>query len=287
MDRILSKSILSSLKEDPWFGTKYSMNIYRGCQHACIYCDSRSSCYQLGELSHIRVKENALELLNKELRSKRVRGTIGTGSMNDPYMPVERNERIIREALKIIAHHKFPVHIITKSDLVLRDMDVIKEISRIYAAVSITITTADDTLSKIIEPVSPASSFRFNAISSLSANGIYTGITLMPLLPFINDTVKELKLLLEKAIEAKPGYIMPAFALTLREGSREYYYKMLDKHFPGMKERYIREFGNSHNCVSPNAKALYETFYKITKAAGIHDRMRHYQPDETEQLSLF
>jgi len=287
MDRILSKSILSSLKEDPWFGTKYSMNIYRGCQHACIYCDSRSSCYQLGELSHIRVKENALELLNKELRSKRVRGTIGTGSMNDPYMPVERKERIIREALKIIAHHKFPVHIITKSDLVLRDMDVIKEISRIYAVVSITITTADDTLSKIIEPVSPASSFRFNAISTLSANGIYTGITLMPLLPFINDTVKELKLLLEKAIEAKPGYIMPAFALTLREGSREYYYNMLDKQFPGMKERYIREFGNSYNCVSPNAKALYDTFYKITKAAGIPDRMRHYQPEESEQLSLF
>ena len=199
MDRILSKSILSSQKEDPWFGTKYSMNIYRGCQHACIYCDSRSACYKLGELSHIRVKENALQLLHKELHAKRVKGTIGTGSMNDPYMPAEREERIIREALKIIAHHKFPVHIITKSDLVLRDMDIIKEISRIYAAVSITITTANDALAKIIEPVSPPSSYRFNAISVLSANEIYTGITLMPRLPFINDSVKEIKLLLEQA----------------------------------------------------------------------------------------
>lgn len=287
MDKIRAKTILSPIKEDPWFGIRYNMNLYRGCQHACIYCDSRSSCYKLGDLSHIRAKENAIELLRKEIRSKREKGTIGTGSMNDPYMPVEKSEELTRRALQVLANNRFPVHIITKSDLVLRDLDILKEIQKTYAAVSLTITTADDNLAAIIEPHSPRPSNRFAALKEISDNEIYCGITLMPLLPFINDSIKDLKLLLEQAIACNPKYIMPAFGLTLREGSREYFYEKLDIHFPGIKKQYIKQFGNAHSCHSPNTRVLYEYFYKITKAAGIPDKMKHYQPPDIEQLTLF
>ncbi|MEA3446132.1 MAG: radical SAM protein [Bacteroidota bacterium] len=185
---ITAKGILSALKNgpDPWFGISYNMNLYRGCQHQCIYCDSRSECYQIENFADILIKENAIELLAKALRNKRKKGTIGTGSMNDPYMPIEEKTYLTQQALKTIRHFRFPVHILTKSDLVLRDADIIKEISRVYAAVSFTITTADDNLSRITEPGAPESSKRFTAIKELSAKGIYTGIMLMPVLPFIS-----------------------------------------------------------------------------------------------------
>ncbi|HEY4788958.1 MAG TPA: radical SAM protein, partial [Bacteroidales bacterium] len=186
---IEAKTILAHVKQGPdnIFGLKYNMNLYRGCQHGCIYCDSRSKCYQLGELSDIRIKENALLLLEKELKSKRERGTIGFGSMNDSYMPIEKTEELTRKTLQLALRYRFPIHIITKSNLVVRDIDILKEISKIYAAISFTITTADDRLSKLIEPNAPVSSLRFDAIRTLSEAGIYTGITLMPVLPFITD----------------------------------------------------------------------------------------------------
>src|SRR5204862_216106 len=157
------KTILSSIKPgaDTWFGLRYNMNLYRGCQHGCIYCDSRSDCYKLGDLSDIRIKENALQLLEKELKGKRERGTIGFGSMNDPYMPIEKETELTHNALKIVNRYRFPVHIITKSNLVTRDIDLLKETGKVYAAISITITTVDDKLSKIIEPGAPTSSQRF------------------------------------------------------------------------------------------------------------------------------
>ena len=153
-DSINAKTILSAIKEgaDTWFGLRYNMNLYRGCQHGCIYCDSRSACYRMDALDHIYAKENALALLEKELASKRNKGTIGFGSMNDPYMPLESNYELTRGALKLIRDFRFPIHIITKSDLVVRDIDLIKKISSVYAAVSFTITTFDDELSSILEP---------------------------------------------------------------------------------------------------------------------------------------
>src|SRR5512136_395368 len=186
---IQAKVLLSSSKHpDPWFGIRYTMNLYRGCQHQCIYCDSRSECYQIEEFSDILVKANAIEVLRKELAHKRIKGTIGTGSMNDPYMPLEAERRLTRQALEVIAEFRFPVHVITKSDLVLRDMDLLKEISRVYAAVTFTITTYDDGLSKMLEPGAPVSSRRLAAMQTLSAAGILTGVALMPVLPFIEDT---------------------------------------------------------------------------------------------------
>ena len=226
MQYIQAKSILSKIRtKDPYFGISYSMNLYRGCQHACIYCDTRSECYGINDISKISVKSNALELLAKELRSKRKnRATIGTGSMNDPYMPIEKELELIRSALQIIASEKFPVHIVTKSSLATRDSDVLQEIAKIYAAVSFTITTYNDGLAKRLEPAAPKSSDRFEAMKHLASLGIYTGVTLMPILPFINDTKENVENILKKAKDSGASYIIAMFGVTLRKGSREYFY---------------------------------------------------------------
>ena len=207
---IEAKSILSKLKgNDTFFGLSYNMNLYRGCQHGCIYCDTRSECYGIVDIDTISVKGNALELLAKALRSKRkTKGTIGTGSMNDPYMPLERELELTRSALQTIATAKYPVHIITKSNLVARDADILQEIAKTYAAVSITITADDDNLAKAIEPCALPSSERFKAMEKLSKAGIYTGVTLMPLLPFINDTTENLENIVKKAKDAGASYIL-------------------------------------------------------------------------------
>ena len=227
---IEAKTILSSVKNKPdiYFGLSYNMNLYRGCQHSCIYCDSRSDCYQLGDLSDIRIKKDAIQILERELRSKRLRGTVGFGSMNDCYMPVEREYQLTRKALLLMIKYKFPVHIITKSDLVLRDIDLLKEISKIYAAVSVTITTTDDNLSRIIEPNAPVSSKRFETLRQLSAQGIYCGITFMPVLPHINDTQENVTEMVKRAADCGVKYILPAFGLTIRDGQREHMYQQFE-----------------------------------------------------------
>jgi DNA repair photolyase len=283
IESIEAKSILSKVKGDSYFGLTYSMNLYRGCQHGCIYCDSRSKCYQLGELSHIRYKENALQLLEKELRSKRIKGTIGFGSMNDPYMPAEAKMQLTRNALYLLVKYRFPLHLITKSNLVVRDIDLIKKIGEIYAAISFTITTADNDLAKIIEPNAPSPSERFEAIRILSENGIYCGITLMPILPYINDTERNITDILNRAKESGVKYIIPFMGLTLREGSREYFYKKLDEFYPGIKEKYIKSFGNNYVCNSAKSNKLYQ----LLKQFDIPDKMKFYIPKKSEQLKLF
>lgn len=264
------------------------MNLYRGCQHACIYCDTRSECYGIKDISTISVKSNALELLAKELYSKkRNKATIGTGSMNDPYMPIEKDLKLTQSALQIIANEKFPVHIITKSDLVVRDRDILQEISKTYAAVSFTITSANDELSKSIEPNAPPSSDRFKAIEQLAKHGIYTGITLMPVLPFINDTKENIQSLLQRAKDSGASYILPMFGVTLRKGSRDYFYKELDHKFPGLKEKYNSYFGESYECLSVKHKELTNTFMDVSEKLEIKTGMQFYQPIQYKQQSLF
>ncbi|THB65999.1 MAG: radical SAM protein, partial [Spirochaetaceae bacterium] len=205
---ILAKTLLTSVKQpEPWFGLKYNMNLYRGCQHQCIYCDSRSECYQIENFSEIQIKINALEKLSDEIRRKRVKGTIGLGSMNDPYMPIEKERKLTQGALQIIAKAKFPVHVITKSDLILRDIEILKAINQVYAAVSFTITTADDELSKKIEPGAPVSSRRFAAIKMLTESGITSGVTMMPILPYINDDEENIRRLINMAADVGAKYI--------------------------------------------------------------------------------
>ena len=283
---IKAKMIVATVKQDGWFGFKYNMNLYRGCQHGCIYCDTRSSCYGIENFEEIQYKENALELLDKELRSKRIKGTIGTGSMHDPYMPIEKELELTRRALEIIKKHQFPVHVLTKSTLVLRDIDLLKEISKVYAAISITITTADDKLASVIEPQAPKSSERFAAIKTLSDQGLYVGILLMPMLPFINDTEDNIREIVNKAKEAGAKYIFPWMGVTLRDRQRAYYFNQLDKSFPGIRDIYIKNFGDSYFCPSANQKKLYELLQEECDKAGIKTKIDFYKPLEVEQLTF-
>ena len=286
---IAAKSILSKVRNvDSYFGISYNMNLYRGCQHACIYCDTRSECYGMHDISTVSVKSNALTLLSKELSVKRKnRETIGTGSMNDPYMPLEKELELTRNALGIIAEYKFPIHVITKSNLVERDTDILQEIAKTYAAVSFTITATSDTGSRRIEPHAPVSSERFKAMQLLASKDIYTGITLMPILPFINDTQENISEIIRKAKDAGASYIIPMFGVTLRKGSRDYFYQALNNDFPGMKEKYQLRFGEQYECFSPNYKKLNDLFHEQCSKAGIATRMQFYQPKEYKQQSLF
>ena len=267
---ITAKTLLSSAKQpDPWFGIKYTMNLYRGCQHQCIYCDSRSECYQIEDFDHdVLVKANALDLLRDELPRKRVKGTVGTGSMNDPYMPLEAKLNLTGRALEIIADHRFPVHVITKSDLVVRDADILADIGRVYAAVSFTVTAADDDLSRKLEPGAPPTSRRFAALAALAARGIYTGVTMMPILPFIEDNAENIAGIVAQAAAAGASYIMPGFGMTLRDRQRAYYYGQLDRLFPGLREQYEARFGDQYSAAANDAKKLERLFGELCVATA-------------------
>jgi DNA repair photolyase len=285
---IPAKSILSKVKNgpDPWFGITYNMNLYRGCQHQCIYCDSRSDCYQLGDLADIRIKENALAILERELKSKRQKGTVGFGSMNDPYMPVEKSEELVRNALKLLIMFNFPVHILTKSNLITRDIDLLQQLSKNYVAASLTITTANDEIARIIEPAAPVSSKRFEAIRQLSEAGIYTGVMLMPLLPFINDSWEEVKELIHHSKEAGANYLLFWPGMTLRKGSRDYFFEKLDIHFPGIKEKYLANFGEKYTCNSLNSEKLYAKAQELCKKIDISEKMSSFKIHSDYQLGL-
>jgi DNA repair photolyase len=292
---IQAKTLLSRVKgPDDWFGLYYNMNLYRGCQHQCIYCDSRSECYQIEDFNHaVLIKVNAIDLLRLELPGKRVIGTIGTGSMNDPYMPLEADIQLTRRALEVIAGFGFPVHVITKSDLVLRDIDLLEEISRkTYAAVTFTVTTADDSLSKRLEPGAPVSSRRLAALRTLSQSGILTGVTLMPVLPFIEDTQENIRAVISMAHSSGASYILPAFGMTLRDRQRAYYYAKLDLLFPGLRLRYEKAFGGRYSAPALNARHLGLVLAELCEYLGIGTKMPVFAPQknvrkQNDQLPLF
>ncbi len=280
---IQARTLIGRVKgPDDWFGLYYNMNLYRGCQHQCIYCDSRSECYQIEDFNHdVLIKANAIELLSRELRGKRVVGTIGTGSMNDPYMPLEADVRLTRRALEVIAEFGFPVHVITKSDLVLRDIDLLEKISHTtYAAVTFTITTADDALSKRLEPGAPVSSRRLAALQVLRQRGILAGITLMPVLPFIEDTEENIRAIVGLGQAAGSTYILPAFGMTLRDRQRAYYYGKLDQLFPGLRVRYEKAFGERYSAPARNARQLEQVFSALCKQSGISTKMQVFAPQK-------
>lgn len=286
---IQTKTILSSSGKDtdPFFGIRYTMNLYRGCQHGCIYCDSRSKCYGIDNFTDIQVKENALILLEKELRSKREKGTVGFGSMNDPYMPVEKEMMLSKRALEILNKNKYPIHIITKSNLVLRDIGLLQEASKVYAAVSITITSSNDVISKQIEPGAPLSSQRFETIKALSDAGIYCGILLMPVLPYLTDSPENIEEMVVRAKQSGARYILGCMGMTLREGQREYYYEQLDKKFPGMKENYMLRYGCDYSCNAPDHERLWKLFQDTCNRVSIPYQMEFYKPVKPVQTTLF
>ncbi len=284
---IRAKVMLSHVKQpDTWFGLKYNMNLYRGCQHQCIYCDSRSECYRIEDFSHVLVKVNAIKLLRKELARKRVKGPIGTGSMNDPYMPLEERLNLTGRALAIIAEFRFPVHIVTKSDLVLKDVETLRHINRVFAAVSFSITAADDELGKKVEPGAPLVSKRFQAMQVLATHGIHTGVTMMPILPFIEDSEQNITAIVTQAHECGASYIIPWFGMSLRDRQRAYYYDKLDKLFPGVREKYERRFGNQYRCAANNADRLARVFHDLCNRLGLATSLKQYAPETATQLSL-
>jgi DNA repair photolyase len=290
IQEIQAKVLLAHIKQpDRWFGLKYNMNLYRGCAHRCIYCDSRSECYQIDNFDdEVLVKVNAPELLRDELSRKRVKGLIGTGSMNDPYMPLERKRYLTGAALEIIAEFGFPVHVLTKSDLALRDVALFQEIQRrTRAVVSFTITTADDDLAAKIEPYSPRPSARFDALRKLAEAGIETGVMLMPVLPFIEDTEENVTAIVERAVDGGARHIVASFGMTMRDRQRVYFYAQLDRHFPGLRQRYERTYGNRYGCDSPNARNLYALFEKLKARHGFDDRVRPYRAVDATQPRLF
>lgn len=274
------------------------MNLYRGCTHGCIYCDSRSNCYQMNhEFEDIEVKENAIELLENTLRRKRKRCMIGTGSMSDPYMPLEAQLEYTRKALLLIEKYGFGATLITKSDRVLRDLDILKRINqKTKAVVQMTLTTADEALCKLVEPNVSTTKQRFEALKILRDNNIPTVVWLCPVLPYINDTEDNIRRILDMCVAAKVrGIICFGMGLTLREGNREYFYRQLDKSFPGLKERYIREYGNQYVINSPKSAELMRLFHRTCEQNGImHDNdlifeylSQFEEKNAPQQLSLW
>ncbi len=294
MKFIPAKTILSGYSSDnSWFGNNYNMNIYKGCSHGCIYCDSRSKCYRIENFDQVRAKENALMLLRKELKSKRRTGVIGTGAMSDPYNPFEKKYCLTRGALELIDKYRFGVSIATKSDLITRDLEVLKAIkTHSPVLIKMTITTYDDELCKKIEPHVTLSSKRFVAIQEFSSQGIFSGILLMPVLPFLEDNEENIRGIIRLAYESGAKFIYPAFGVTLRENQKEWYYKNLDEKFPDLREKYIKQFGNAYECRSPKAKALWQLFQEECKRFGIvykmEDIIKGYKQEFSDnQLSLF
>ena len=274
----------------------YGMNVYRGCTHGCIYCDSRSSCYQFTHLfEDIEVKQNAPELLEKELKSKRRKCMIGTGSMSDPYMHCEEKLFLTRKCLEIILKYGFGAAVLTKSDRILRDIDLLDEINRsAKCVVQMTLTTYDDNLCRIVEPNVCNTKRRIQVLEEMRQRGIPTVVWLTPILPFLNDTEENIAAILEECVRVGvKGIVCYNMGLTLRDGDREYYYAALDKHFPGMKEKYRKRYGNAYELPSPNAGHLMKVLYGICSKNGIISKpeecFRYIQefPDKFTQMSLF
>lgn len=287
MHKVDAKGILSSGN---------GMNIYRGCPHNCIYCDSRSLCYGMEhDFEDIEVKQNAPFLLEKALKSKRKKCMIGTGAMTDPYIPLERELKLTRQCLEIIDKYGFGATVLTKSADVLRDLDLFKSInSKSKAVVQMTLTTYDESLCRIIEPNVSSTKERFESLKTFRDNGIPTVVWLDPFLPFINDIEENIKGLLDYCVKAKvKGIICFDIGLTLRSGNREYFYKQLDRHFPKLKEKYIRTYGNSYQITSKNSSKLMKIITDVCRKNGIMCNVNevfaylHKFEIKEEQLTLF
>ena len=293
MRTIPAKTLLTRQKNaEYWFGVDYNMNLYRGCPHGCIYCDSRSECYGNDDFDHVYAKENALALLRDELRRKQHAGIVSTGAMSDPYNPWEQTELLTRKAFSLFAEYGFGVTVITKSDLICRDIDVLKAIQQ-HAPVlcKLTVTTADDALARKIEPHAPLPSARLDALARLSAAGLPTCLLLMPVLPWLTDSEENIRTLVRRAREAGVHSIYPMWGVTLRDRQRAYFYQQLDRLFPGLKKRYIDLYGTAYQCAAPNVQILQRIFVQECENAGILYKMKDiisdYQKEAGGQLSLF
>ncbi len=292
IEEIAAKTLLSRVNYEAWFGADYTMNLYRGCCHGCIYCDSRSECYHVEDFDRVRVKSNAVRMLRRELSAKRTTGIIGLGAMSDSYNPFEQTLQTTRAALQEIAAAGFGISLDTKSALVKRDLDLFQRIRDHHSAiVKLTITTADDALSRLIEPHVCPSSERFAALRALADAGIFCGVLITPVLPFITDTEENIREIIRKTANAGGKFVFSMFGVTLRTNQRQYFFDQLDTRIPGMSVHYQHVFGNDYYCPSPHHQRLKTLVQKECRAAGLLWRMpdiiRGYRTTENAQLSLF
>ena len=271
MEFINAVKIVQTMNGEGWFGTTHNMNIYRGCNQGCIYCDSRSSCYQIQEFDKVKAKLDAPLKVENELKNKRKKGIISMGGMSDPYNSQEKKLEYTRKILNSINKFNFGVNIITKNELILRDIDILKKINEHSpVSVGITITTYNDLLQSRIERNITSTSDRFKVIETLRKNDIYAGILMMPILPFINDTIDNIEAIVKKAKEVDAKFIYPSFGVTLRDNQRLYFFEKIGK---DLTDKYIKEFGESYVCTSPNHKNLFNRFKELCLEYNIKYRM--------------
>jgi DNA repair photolyase len=293
LEFVPAKTIVTRTKRPAeWFGADYTMNLYRGCSHGCIYCDSRSDCYREQNFDTIKVKEDALRIVRDELRRKVKKGVIVTGAMSDPYNPLEKSLCLTRNALELINAYEFGVAISTKSALITRDIDILNDIkTHSPVIVKITITCIDDNLASKIEPHVSLPSERFAALETLAKAGIFCGVLAMPILPFLCDTEENLIGIVEQAKKAGAKFIYPSIGMTLRSGNREYYYEKLDTLFPGLRQKYEQKYGERYYCQSPKAKKLWSVLASQCDEHELLYDMKsitrmYQQPYEISQLSF-
>lgn len=295
IEYIPAKSIVQRTRDPSWFGTGYSMNIYRGCSHGCIYCDSRSDCYRNDRFDQVRAKADALRIIRDELARKAKPGVVGTGAMSDPYNPFERELLLTRHGLALLEAYGFGAAIATKSDLITRDIDILTSIGRTMPVIcKLTVTTCDDGLAARVEPYAPSPSRRLAALEELSRAGLFAGVLMMPVLPFLEDSGENIRAIVERAADAGARFIYPAMGMTCRAGQREYFYQQLEARFPGqgLAERYRRRYGARYTCTSPRARELWDVFREACARRGLLYSMGHIiaasrRGCETDQLSLF
>ncbi len=290
-----AKTIVSSRQSGGFFGADYTMNIYRGCCHGCVYCDSRSDCYRIENFDTVHAKENAHFVIERDLRAKRTPGVVITGSMSDPYNPFEAASELTRGALRLLAKYGFGVVVDTKSPLVTRDIDMLRDIAKhAPVLVNVTVTTADDTLCRQLERHVAPTSERLAAVKELSEAGVPCGLLLMPVLPFINDTEENIVGIVELASASGARWIYSGggFGVTLRQNQRDWFYARLDELFPGVKQQYIETFGDSYVCTSKRSGALWTRFASLCDRHGLLYRMADILRETRRgygerQLSLF
>lgn len=275
METVAARHLLTPVRVamDEFYYADWNMNLYRGCTHGCIYCDSRSVCYQLHDFDTVKPKENALALLESELRSKRHAGVVTMGAMSDPYNQLEGRLQLTRGALERIRRCRFGAAFTTKSALCARDADLLAAIQQnAPVCARLTVTCADDTLCRKIEPhVSPTSK-RFEALHALADAGVFAGVWLNPVLPFLTDTEENIRRIVRMTAEAGGRFVVCFFGMTLRTGSREYYFDALQRQFPGVRDQYLRTYGNAYEIAAREPEKLCAAFREECVRCGLNWR---------------
>ena len=295
MEYISAKHLLYRSRTTAWFGTDHTMNLYRGCCHGCLYCDSRSACYHNPDFDTVKAKQDALRILRDDLARKVKPAFIGMGAMSDPYNPFERELHLTRHALELIDAYDCGVAVATKGDLIVRDIDLYQSIQTHSPVIcKLTITTTDAELAARVEPGAPSPEQRLAALEKLAQAGVFCGVLLMPVLPFLEDTEENVTAVVDRAADAGAKFVYAAMGVTMREGQRDYFLQGLDRVFPerGLGERYRKRYGTRYQCASPKAKELWSIFTQRCRERGLLYEMRHIISSATRaykdrQLSFF